>query len=168
MDPARERLRFLLDTVALQAEHLLGTDQRLFVEPFTPERALQLRSDPLLAERLDAFSARFARLQDTAGDKLLHALLICVGEPIGSALDNLDLAARLGLLSTSSDDWIAARTLRNRMVHEYIRQPEMLAQAVNDAHAAIPMLTSFVHACHAYAAARGLVAVVGAAGDSAS
>ena len=31
MDPARERLRFLLDTVALQAEHLLGTDQRLFV-----------------------------------------------------------------------------------------------------------------------------------------
>ena len=86
--------------------------------------------DPARA-RLDAFSARFARLQDTAGDKLLHSLLTCLGEPVGSVLDNLDLAARLGLLATTSDDWIAARNLRNRMVHEYIRVPEVLAQAVN-------------------------------------
>lgn len=158
MDPARERLRFLLETVALEADHLLGTDSRLFAEPFTPERAAQLRGDPLSAERLDAFSARFARLQDTAGDKLLPALLICLGEPLGSVLDNLDRAAGLGLLTATSDDWIAARTLRNRMVHEYIRLPEVLAQAVNEAHATIPMLTSFAQACHAYAAARGLVA----------
>jgi len=84
-------------------------------------------------------------------------LLACLGEPVGSVLDNLDRAARLGLLSAASEDWIAARTLRNRMVHEYIRLPSLLAQAVNEAHAAIPMLASFVHACHAYAAARGLV-----------
>ena len=36
MDAARERLSFLLDTVALEADHLLGTDSRLFAEPFTP------------------------------------------------------------------------------------------------------------------------------------
>ena len=166
MDAARERLSFLLDTVALEADHLQGTDSRLFAEPFTPERAMQVRGDPLLAERLDAFSARFARLQDTAGDKLLPALLTCLGEPVGSVLDNLDRAAGLGLLSTTSDDWIAARSLRNRMVHEYIRLPEVLAQAINEAHAAIPMLTSFARACHAYAAARGLAAGVAAADDS--
>jgi hypothetical protein len=164
-DPARERLRFLLETAALEAEHLQGTDQRLFAEPFTAARAAQLRDDALLAERLDAFSARFARLQDTAGDKLLQSLLTCVGEPVGSVLDNLDLAARLGLLAATSDDWIAARSLRNRMVHEYIRVPEVLAQAVNEAHAAIPMLTSFVTACGDYAQARGLVAVSGAAAE---
>ena len=95
-------------------------------------------------------------------------MLTCLAEPVGSGLDNLDRAARLGLLSATSDDWIAARTLRNRMVHEYIRQPELLAQAVNEAHTAIPMLVSFVHAWHAYAAARGLVAAVGAASNSAS
>jgi hypothetical protein len=121
----------------LQAEHLQVTDGRRFSEPFTPARAMQLRDDPLLGERLDAFSARFARLQDTAGDMLLGTLLTCLGEPTGSVLDNLDTAARLGLLSATSDDWIAARTLRNRTVHECIRQPELLAHAVNEAHAAI-------------------------------
>lgn len=105
-------------------------------------------------------------LQDTAGDKLLHALLTCLGEPVGSVLDNLDLAARLGLLAATSDDWIAARTLRNRMVHEYIRRTEVLAQAVNEAHAAIPMLTSFLTACRDYAQARGLVAVQGGTIDT--
>lgn len=165
MDSARERLAFLLDTVKLEAEHLQGTNTRLFAEPFTPERAALLRCDPLLAERLDAFSARFARLQDTAGDKLLTTLLTCLGEPVGSVLDNLDLAARLGLLSATSDDWIAARSLRNRMVHEYIRAPDLLAQAVNEAHAAIPMLVSFVQACAAYALARELVPTAVVPGD---
>lgn len=81
-------------------------------------------------------------------------------------LDNLDLAARLGLLAATSDDWIAARSLRNRMVHEYIRVPEVLAQAVNEAHAAIPMLVSFVQACTAYASARGLTATAVGPGNN--
>jgi len=38
-DPARERLAFLLETVALEAEHLQATDQRLFAVAFTPGRA---------------------------------------------------------------------------------------------------------------------------------
>ena len=76
---------------------------------------------------------------------------------MGSALDNLDLAARLGLLAATSEDWIAARTLSNRMVHEYIRDPALPAQAVGEAHAAIPMLVSFVQACGAHANGRGLV-----------
>ncbi len=156
-DPQRLRLAFLLETVALESEHLLATDQRLFAQAFTAERAASLRDDPMLAERLDAFSARFARLQDTAGDKLLPALLACVGEPLGSVLDNLDRAARLGLLAQPSETWLAARALRNRMVHEYIRNPVLLAQAVDEAHGQVPMLLAFVQACTAYAAARKLV-----------
>ena len=117
---------------------------------------------------LAAFSARFARLQDTAGDKLLTTLLNCLGEPVGSALDNLDIAVRLGLLAATSDDWIAARSLRNRIVHEYIRAPEVLAQAVNEAHATLPMLMSFGQACSAYASTRGLVASAAAPGHAAS
>lgn len=157
MDNARERLRFLLETVLLEAQHLQDTDQRLFAQAFTAERAATLRGEPLLAERLDAFSARFARLQDTAGDKLLPVLLDSLGEPVGSVLDNLDRAARLGLLVQPSEDWLAARALRNRMVHEYIRDPALLAQAVNEAHRAVPMLTSFVDACQSYVAARHLL-----------
>lgn len=156
MDPARERLAFLLETVALEAEHLQATDERLFALPFSAERAATLRDDALLSERLDAFIARFARLQDTAGDKLLPALLVRIGEPVGSVLDNLDRAARLGLLAEPSETWLAARSLRNRMVHEYIRKPELLAQAVNAAHQSVPMLVRFAQACQAYAAARDL------------
>ena len=144
----------------LQAELLQATDQRLFAEAFTPQRAATLRGDALLSERLDAFSARFARLQDTAGDKLLPALpalLARLGEPVGSVLDNLDKAARLGWLTQPSEHWLAARALRNRMVHEYIRDSALLAQAVNEAHACVPMLVAFVQACTAYTAARRLI-----------
>jgi hypothetical protein len=155
-DATRARLAFLLETVALEAEHLQATDQRLFAEPFTAERAGLLRSDALLAERLDAFAARFARLQDTAGDKLLPALLTRLGEPLGSVLDNLDRAVRLGLLPQTSETWLAARTLRNRMVHEYIRSPVVLAEAVNAAHEQVPMLVAFAGACQRYAEARRL------------
>jgi hypothetical protein len=157
MDPLRERLAFLLQTVQLEAEHLQATDQRLFAQAFTAERAATLRSDAMLAERLDAFSARFARLQDTVGDKLLPALLARVGEPLGSVLDNLDRAARLGLLVQPAEAWLAARALRNRMVHEYIRDPVLLAQAVTEAHLNVPMLVAFAQACQAYSTARGLL-----------
>ncbi len=152
-----ERLRFLLEVVTLELQHLRGTDQRLFDQPFTADRAASLRGDALLAERVDAFAVRFARLQDTAGDKLLPALLTRLGEPVGSTLDNLDRAARLGLLSRTSDEWIAARALRNRMVHDYVRDPDLLAEAINEAHDAVPMLADFLAACQAYAEARRLV-----------
>jgi hypothetical protein len=39
MDVGRERLVFLIETVQLEAEHLQGTDGRLFAVPFTAERA---------------------------------------------------------------------------------------------------------------------------------
>jgi hypothetical protein len=106
-DPSHARLLFLLETVTLEAEHLQATDGRLFAEPFTAKRAATLRADALLAERPDAFAARFARLQDTAGDKLLPALLTRLGEPVGSVPNYLSRAARLGLLPRASEDWSA-------------------------------------------------------------
>jgi len=157
VNAARARLAFLLETVTLEAEHLQFTDQALFAQAFSTARAASLRADPLLAERLDAFTARLARLQDTAGDKLLPALLTCLGEGVGSVLDNLDRAARLGLLTQPSEAWIAARALRNRMVHGYIRDPALLAEAGTEAHQAVPMLVAFVVACQAEARAKGLV-----------
>jgi uncharacterized protein YutE (UPF0331/DUF86 family) len=86
----------------------------------------------------------------------LPALLARLGESVGSVMDNLDRAARLGLLAETSEAWIAARALRNRMVHEYVRNPDLLAQAFNEAHAAVPMLVGLVRACQAYAASRNL------------
>jgi hypothetical protein len=43
------------------------------------------------------------------------------------------------------------------MVHEYIRNPDLLAQAVNEAHRAVPMLVALAESCASYAANRGLL-----------
>ena len=137
-DPG-ERLRFLAETVRLESEHLRLTDARLFAEPMDETRVLRLRGDIDLAERVDAFVARFGRLQDTVGDKLLPALLAWLAEPLGPAIDNLTRAERLGWIA-SVDHWLEARRLRNRMVHEYVRDAVELADSLTRAHLAVPLL----------------------------
>jgi hypothetical protein len=133
------RLQFLVRVVGKESRHLATTDQRLFLIPFTRERAQQLDVDPDLSERVEAFVGRFSRLQDTVGDKLLPALLAALGEHVGAALDNLDRAERLGLI-VSADDWLAMRSLRNQMVHEYVEDPEVLASALCAGHDFLPEL----------------------------
>lgn len=143
-----ERLVFLIETVELEAQHLLDTDRRLFAQAFSADRAIALRSNIDESERTDAFVARFGRLQDTVADKLLPEFLRCLAEPVGPAIDNLDRAEKLGLLS-SADGWLASRKLRNRMVHEYVRDPAELADALNQGHALVPLLVELASAISA-------------------
>jgi len=56
-------------------------------------------------------------------------LLSLSGENIGPAMDNLDKAERFGWIE-SADDWQTYRKLRNQMVHEYIEDPRVLADAL--------------------------------------
>ncbi len=136
------RLNFLIRVTRKQCQHLLITDQRLFDQPFTYERAQKLDSDLDLAERVEAFVSRFGRLQDTIGDKLLPALLVILGEKPGAVIDNLDRAERLGFLK-SADGWITMRQLRNQMIHEYVEDMEILTDALKTGHAFVPTLINF-------------------------
>ena len=138
--PPDERLRYLAETVLAEADLLRGTDARLFAIAMTPQRAESLRADQDLAERVDAFVARFGRLQVTLGDNLLPRLLAWLAEPVGPAIVNLARAERLGLIS-SGEAWIEARQLRNFMIHEYVRDPDTLAAALQRGHGAVEMLT---------------------------
>ena len=149
---ASPKLRFLAETVIAQAEHLQTNNGRLFAVPMTPERVAALRADIDLAERTDAFVARFGRLQDTLADKLLPVLLDWLAEPVGPAIDNLNRAERLGWIQ-SVEVWIEVRRLRNRMIHEYVRDAGELAAALTAAHEAVPLL---VAAATAMAARVGL------------
>ncbi len=151
------RLSFLIETVELEAQHLLDTDQRLFSQSFSADRAAALRMNIDESERTDAFVARFGRLQDTVADKLLPEFLRCLAEPVGPAIDNLDRAEKLGLLN-SADEWLAARKLRNRMVHEYVRDAAELAEALNQGHALVPLLVKLARAISADCRRRGLLA----------
>lgn len=138
-----ERLLFLSRVVQKEAAYLRDTDQRLFAEPFSPERIALLADKPELAERVEAFVSRFGRLQDTLGDKLLPVLLAALGEIPGAAIDNLDRAEKLGWID-SEDAWLAMRKLRNLMVHEYVEDPVVLASALHSGHAFVPALVDSV------------------------
>lgn len=133
------RLQFLVRVVRKECRLLLATDQRLFGVPFTAERARQIEADLDLAERVEAFVGRFGRLQDTVGDKLLPVLLTALGETPAAAIDNLDRAERLGLIG-SADEWMSMRKLRNQMVHEYVEDPALLADALQTGHDFVPIL----------------------------
>lgn len=137
----RERLRFLADVVSREAQYLAQTDQRLFGVGFGMAEAANLPNNPELGERVDAFVARFGRLQDTLGGALLPRLLEALLEPVGSVLDNLNRAERLGWIRSASD-WAELRLLRNRMVHEYVRDMQELVDALQAAHSGVADLTA--------------------------
>ena len=112
--PASEKLRFLAQTMRAAADLLALTDGRLFAVPMDARRAATLREDVDLGERVDAFVARFGRLQDTLADKLLPEILNWLGEPVGPAIDNVARAERLGWI-IDGQAWLDARQLRNRI-----------------------------------------------------
>ncbi len=148
------RLQFLTRVARKECQHLLSTDQRLFDQPFTLERARQLETDLDLSERVEAFVGRFGRLQDTVGDKLLPMLLVALGETPATAIDNLDRAERMGLLD-SADEWMAMRQLRNQMVHEYVEDLTVLTSALQTGHAFVPALVAVANKLMAEIERRG-------------
>jgi hypothetical protein len=131
------RLAFLARVVRQECRHLATTDQRLFGRLFDVAQAKQLEADTDLAEQVDAFVGRFGRLQDTVGDKLPPLFSSALGEETSAAIDNLDLAERLGLIG-SADEWMTMRKLGNRMVHEYVEDPAILASAPQSGHVFVP------------------------------
>lgn len=114
---------------------------RLFATPVTAALLATLDTDEDLSERVDAFAARFGRLQDAISDKLLPAYFALAGEPLRPVVEMLDRAERLGLIA-SADAFLAARKLRNRLVHEYVEDRSELAANLGAVHAFVPQLRS--------------------------
>lgn len=133
------RLEHLRRVAIKECHYLIYTVEGLKqVDPqFLWLDAIEKNAD--LTERLDAFVSRFCRLQDTLGDKLLPAYLRMQLEPIGTVLDNLNRAEKLGLIPSVAD-WIEARSLRNGLVHEYTEDVDKLRQSILRALELVPML----------------------------
>lgn len=105
----------------------------MFKQALTLQDVLRLERDEAFAETVETFISRFSRLQDNVGDKLLPQLLLWLGERPSTVVDNLDRAGRLGWIR-SSDAWLETRKLRNQMIHEYIDDPVLLMDALNQGH----------------------------------
>ncbi len=143
--PPAGGLARLLELVAREDRHLREVRDRLFGGKTSTSGAwvARLVATPEGVDRLESFGAKVARLQDTLVHKLLPEILRSAGEPTGAAIDNLNRAERLGLLA-GVDAWLAARRLRNRLVHEYVGDPAELASALAEAYA----FTDTLHAAH--------------------
>jgi hypothetical protein len=139
--PDSARIHRILALCRKDAAALERVIARLFSTPATGDRLAALDTDENLAERVDAFAARFGRLQDALSDKLLPAYFDLVEEPPRPVVEMLDRAERLGLVS-SADEFIEARKLRNRLVHEYVENRDELAANLNTARKASTLLTT--------------------------
>jgi uncharacterized protein with HEPN domain len=137
-----ERLAFLVRVVGKEIAHLEYADEQAFSPPLTLEAAKDLDSNPALALKIEAFTSRFCRLQDTVGDKLLPSLLKALGEPASALLINLNKAEKYGWLD-SADQWINLRQLRNKMIHEYIEDADVLYASLITAHDNLSVLKQF-------------------------
>ena len=129
----------LLRITAKEVHYLERTRIRLISHQINLDWVYSLANIDAYSDILDAFVARFGRLQDRLGDKLLPTLLRLNMEKVGSQLDNLILAEKLGWLS-STDDWIELRGLRNLLIHEYLQSPSDLLKPLLQALEAVSLL----------------------------
>lgn len=101
-------------------------------EPVDADWTAAIANNPERGAIVEAFASRFARFQDRLGQKVAPGVLDALGERVGTVIDNLAQAERLGWVD-DAEDWINTRNLRNRLVHEYIEDPVQLAADVNTA-----------------------------------
>ena len=137
------RLAQLLTLVEREDHHLLAVRRRLFgakqARTIDVDWLRETLKTPQGIDRLESFGAKFSRLQDTLMDKLLPQWLRAAGEQPGAVIDNLNRAEQLGLI-VRTDDWLAMRRLRNRLVHEYVEDLQVMLEALRRAYEFVDQL----------------------------
>ena len=82
---------------------------------------------------LNQVAYRFAKLQDSMGQKVLPILLELTQEPIAtdaSFAEKLNWLEKMGVLP-SADEWKKLRIVRNAIAHEYPDDPELQSSVLN-------------------------------------
>ena len=154
-----DSLRFLqlMQLVEKETLHLDQVILRFFEDQETI--TLEWLQDKLQSDngidQLESFSAKFSRLQDTLGDKVLPLFLKLAAEPIGTAIENLNRAEKLGLIE-DTQQWLGARLLRNFLVHEYIQDLAILLESLQQARVMSVSLMKSVNAIKHYAQKIGI------------
>jgi hypothetical protein len=121
--------RFLntLEIVAKEGRHLSYSWSKLFSQPIDVAWVASLEQDLSAAEQLETFVSRSGKMQDAMADKLLPRWLIALDEVPCSQIETLNCAERLGILN-STERWLEACSLRNRLEREYMTNPEKVVE----------------------------------------
>jgi uncharacterized protein with PhoU and TrkA domain len=148
-------LLLALDLANKEAKHLRYSQTTLFALPIDLAWVQSLGEQPEVAEKVEAFVSRFSRLQDHLGEKLLPRMAALVGENSKTLLDALAIAEKLDLLS-SADAFIAARKLRNALVHEYMHDARTFLDSLFAAQQACDMFFEIIENVQTEATRLGL------------
>ena len=132
-----------LDLAHKEVAHLRYTHQTLFSQDITTDWVVALAVDQEMAEKVDAFVGRFARLQDHIGEKLIPRFAALLGESPKAMLDVLAFAEKMQWLDSAAQ-FVGARKLRNLLVHEYLSDAGLFLDALLNARDATPMLFKVV------------------------
>jgi len=134
------RLQQVMQLVRRSEAGLCRSRSRLFEnQQVDAAWVLSVDDQPEREDMMEAFASKFNRFQDMLGDKLLPILLMWKGERTGAFIDNLNRAERLELV-VSAQQWLEARALRNKLVHEYMVDAGEFAQSLNLANDLSAML----------------------------
>lgn len=118
--------------------YFLDASERKLPFPLEPSLLEFRKTDPELFEPLAAVNERFAKLQDTLGAAMRHALLLA-GERTDSFLKVLAFFVKAGV-AESTEAWQTCRTARNLAAHDYEIDYAAIAEHFNTLHELVPML----------------------------
>jgi hypothetical protein len=135
----RQHLADLLEAVQ-RCVYFLDASERKIPLPLSPGLLEQRKTDPELFEPLAAVNERFAKLQDTLGAAMRHAVLLS-GERADSFLKVMALFVKAGVVE-SIEAWQTCRTARNLAAHDYEIDYAAIAEHFNTLSELVPMLYS--------------------------
>jgi hypothetical protein len=98
--------------------------------PLDVEKYLHLSDEEI--EHIDQYLFRFAKLQDTMGEKLFKLLLLFLDEEVENKpfADILNKMEKL-LLIDDAQSWRTLRNIRNELSHQYDDDPEDMSIVLN-------------------------------------
>lgn len=104
------------------------------------DRYLALSEDEI--EHIDQFLFRFAKLQDTIGEKLFISILEYLQEENPKSKPFIDILNRLEQIELLEDknNWLLLREIRNNIAHQYEDEPKQASEALNAIYNARPNL----------------------------
>ncbi len=99
--------------------------------PLSAKKYQNLTKDEV--QDIDQYLFRFAKLQDTMGDKVFK-LINEEYNPNSQSITFMDLLNNLEKLCfiDNAKEWIILRQIRNQISHQYDDEPEEMAQAINN------------------------------------
>lgn len=133
----RDHLSGLLEAVQ-RCVYFLDASCRKLDWPLSGVTLAARKKDAALFESLAAINERFAKLQDTLGAAMRHALPL-LGESADSFLKVLAIYEKAGVVESIAA-WQACRTVRNLAAHEYELRHEEIAEHFNALRDELPFL----------------------------